>query len=126
MPIYEYECTECGYQMEELQAFSDPPLKKCPKCKKNALEKMISLSSFKLEGTGWYATDYVKKPGIPPQAEAQNNPAISDNDTKDSKANGSDSSDKTVAESGSPSDPGETFKSIQKDTKKAKSKSKDA
>lgn len=123
MPIYEYECTECGYQMEELQAFSDPPLKKCPKCKKNKLEKMISLSSFKLEGTGWYATDYVKKPGIPPQAEAQNNPAISE---KDSKTNGSDSSDKTVAESGSPSDPGETFKSIQKDTKKAKSKSKDA
>lgn len=123
MPIYEYECTECGFRLEELQAFSDPPLKKCPKCKKNKLEKVISLSSFKLEGTGWYATDYVKKPGIPPQAEAQNNPAISDSDTKDTKANGSD---KTVAESGSPSDPGETFKSIQKDTKKAKSKSKDS
>ena len=123
MPIYEYECKECGYQMEELQAFSDPPLKKCPKCKKNKLEKMISLSSFKLEGTGWYATDYVKKPGIPPQAESQNNPALSDNDTK------TDSGTKdtgTVAESGSPSDPNETYKNIQKETKKAKNKSKSA
>ncbi len=120
MPIYEYECKNCGIQLEELQSFSDPPLKKCPNCKKNKLEKMISLSSFKLEGTGWYATDYVKKPGIPPQAADQKNPAVSDGDGK------ADGAAKTVAESGSPSSPSETFKSIEKETKKAKSKAKSA
>ncbi|MGB3364564.1 MAG: zinc ribbon domain-containing protein, partial [Thermodesulfobacteriota bacterium] len=51
MPIYEYECKNCGMTLEELQSFSDPPLKKCPSCKKNKLEKLISLSSFQLTGT---------------------------------------------------------------------------
>ena len=119
MPIYEYECKNCGRITEALQSFSDPPLKKCGHCKKNKLEKLISLSSFKLEGTGWYATDYVKKPGIPPKAEDQKNPAVSD-------GNGADTGAAVVAESGSPSNPSETFKSIEKETKKAKSKAKSA
>ncbi len=120
MPIYEYECKNCGKITEALQSFSDPPLKKCEYCKKNKLEKMISLSSFKLEGTGWYATDYVHKPGIPPQVEDQKNPAVSDGDGK------ADTAQATVAESGTPSNPSETFKSIEKETKKAKTKAKSA
>lgn len=122
MPIYEYECKNCGQTHEELQSFSDPPLKKCPHCKKNKLEKLISLSSFQLTGTGWYATDYAKGPGIPSQAQDQGNPAIdSDKSTSDS-ASTSDSKS-TVAESG-PSSASDTFKSIEKETKKAKSKKK--
>ncbi len=120
MPIYEYECKNCGMVTEELQSFSDQPLKKCPHCKKNKLEKLISLSSFKLEGTGWYATDYVHKPGIPPQAEDQKNPAVTESESS------TDGAAKTVAESGSPSNPSDTFKSIEKETKKAKTKAKSA
>ena len=120
MPIYEYECKNCGRITEELQGFNDPPLKKCEHCKKNKLEKLISLSSFKLEGTGWYATDYVKKPGIPPKVEDQKNPAVtgSEGSAEGAKA--------TVAESGGPSNPTDTFKSIEKETKKAKNKAKSA
>lgn len=120
MPIYEYECKNCGNITEALQSFSDPPLKNCEHCKKNKLEKLISLSSFKLEGTGWYATDYVKKPGIPPKAEDQKNPAVSDSNGK------AGTGTTTVAESGGPSNPSETFKSIEKETKKAKAKAKSA
>ncbi|MCK5709771.1 MAG: zinc ribbon domain-containing protein [Deltaproteobacteria bacterium] len=120
MPIYEYECKKCGRIIEELQSFSDPPLKKCKHCK-GKLEKLISLSSFQLTGTGWYSTDYVKGPGIPPKAEDQKNPAI-DGDTNGS---GKDNGKATVVESG-PSSPTEKFKSIQKDTKNAKSKAKTA
>ena len=117
MPIYEYECKKCGRITEALQGFNDPPLKKCEHCK-GKLEKLISLSSFQLTGTGWYSTDYVKGPGIPPKAEDQNNPAI------DGNGDGSgDSTKETVVESG-PSSPTDTFKSIEKETKKAKSKSK--
>lgn len=121
MPIYEYECKKCGRITEELQGFNDPPLKKCRHCK-GKLEKLISLSSFHLQGTGWYTTDYVKGPGIPPQAEAQNNPALENG--KDSGGDGK--KEATVAESGTPSSPSETFKSIQKDTQKAKNKAKSA
>ena len=57
MPIYEYKCSNCGHQFEKIQKFSDDPLKKCPKCDKNALNKLIS-SPFRLKGSGWYETDF--------------------------------------------------------------------
>ena len=38
MPTYDYKCSACGHAFEELQSFSDPPLTKCPKCKKKKLD----------------------------------------------------------------------------------------
>ena len=42
----------------KIQKFSDEPLKKCPNCDKNALNKLISSPSFRLKGSGWYETDF--------------------------------------------------------------------
>ena len=61
MPLYEYECTACGQIEEALQKFSDKPLKKCRHCS-GRLHKLISNTSFHLKGSGWYVTDYAKKP----------------------------------------------------------------
>lgn len=61
MPIYEYQCEACGAHLEKLQKISDPVLKDCPECKKASLRKMVSATSFRLKGTGWYETDF--KPG---------------------------------------------------------------
>jgi len=63
MPIYEYECDECGHHLEALQKFSDPPITECGKCHSNKLKKLISHSTFHLKGTGWYVTDYASKSG---------------------------------------------------------------
>ncbi len=60
MPIYEYECTDCGRHTEVWQKFSDPPLAECERCH-GKMKKRISQSSFHLKGTGWYATDYAAK-----------------------------------------------------------------
>jgi putative FmdB family regulatory protein len=60
MPIYEYECTQCGQIEEALQKFSDKPLKKCRHCA-GKLAKLVSQSSFHLKGSGWYVTDYADK-----------------------------------------------------------------
>ncbi len=60
MPIYEYECTNCGKIEEALQKFSDDPLTTCKHCA-GALHKLISQNSFHLKGTGWYVTDYANK-----------------------------------------------------------------
>lgn len=57
MPIYEYKCNKCGKQFEAFQGISDPELKSCNFCK-GKVQKLMSLSSFSLKGTGWYATDY--------------------------------------------------------------------
>ena len=32
MPLYEYQCAQCGQRIEILQKFSDPPYSHCPKC----------------------------------------------------------------------------------------------
>jgi putative FmdB family regulatory protein len=63
MPIYEYECLNCGYIQEAFQKFSDKPLTTCSKCGEN-LKKIISNSSFVLKGTGWYKTDYASMPAV--------------------------------------------------------------
>lgn len=64
MPIYEYKCQKCGKQFEAFQGITDPELKSCQFCK-GKVHKLMSLSSFSLKGTGWYATDYKgKKPVV--------------------------------------------------------------
>ena len=119
MPIYEYECKKCGKITEALQGFNDPPLKKCKHCK-GKLEKLISLSSFQLQGTGWYSTDYAKGPGIPPHANDLGTAPKDGAETKDTKpATGLPS--EAAAVSGA-----STVDSIKKDTEKAKTKAKSA
>jgi len=61
MPIYEYLCSSCGYEFEEVQKFSDPSLDECPDCGKNSAERQVSMSSFHLKGGGWYKDGYSNK-----------------------------------------------------------------
>lgn len=61
MPIYEYQCTACGHQLEAFQKLSEKPLTKCPECQKSSLQKLVSAAGFQLKGTGWYATDFKTK-----------------------------------------------------------------
>jgi putative FmdB family regulatory protein len=60
MPIYEYECTQCGKVDEVLQNFLEAPLTTCTVCS-GRLNKLISQSTFHLKGSGWYVTDYAGK-----------------------------------------------------------------
>ncbi|MDD5100534.1 MAG: zinc ribbon domain-containing protein [Syntrophales bacterium] len=57
MPIYEYKCKKCGKEFEVFQGIADPAVKSCRFCK-GSVHKLMSLSSFHLKGSGWYATDY--------------------------------------------------------------------
>ena len=56
MPIYEYDCPECG-AFEHIQPISARPLRKCPSCG-SRVRKLVSPSSFRLKGSGWYADGY--------------------------------------------------------------------
>jgi len=77
MPIYEYQCTNCGYDFEIIQKIADSPLTKCKKCG-GRLQKLVSNSSFVLRGTGWYKTDYAAKP----KEEVKKEVKVSDNQKK--------------------------------------------
>ena len=58
MPIYAYQCSSCGHQMEALQKMSDAPLTDCPQCNTASLSKKITAAAFRLGGGGWYETDF--------------------------------------------------------------------
>jgi len=80
MPIYEYKCGKCG-DFEVTQRITEPALKRCPTCK-GKVERLVSLTSFVLKGSGWYATDYARSGG-----DSKSDAAMGDTKT-DTKANG--------------------------------------
>ncbi|MEI8194307.1 MAG: zinc ribbon domain-containing protein [Phycisphaerae bacterium] len=59
MPTYEYACQACGHKFEEFQSIKAPPTKKCPSCRKNKVQRLISSGAgFIFKGSGFYQTDY--------------------------------------------------------------------
>jgi len=60
MPIYEYQCKSCEYELEKLQRMSDPVLTDCPACNQSELKRLVSAAAFRLKGSGWYETDFKK------------------------------------------------------------------
>ncbi|HRJ52589.1 MAG TPA: zinc ribbon domain-containing protein [Candidatus Thiothrix moscowensis] len=58
MPIYAYQCTACGHELEALQKISDAPLTDCPACDEASLTKKVTAAAFRLSGGGWYETDF--------------------------------------------------------------------
>jgi putative FmdB family regulatory protein len=54
MPTYHYKCNNCGHELEIIQKISEPSLDLCPECDKTELERVLSPSSFRLKGYGWY------------------------------------------------------------------------
>jgi putative FmdB family regulatory protein len=87
MPIYEYRCEQCG-DFEQSQRISDPPLSRCPKCRRK-VRRLISNTSFQLKGSGWYITDYGR--------------SGSKNGAKDKDAGSSESSTESTSETKSES-----------------------
>ena len=88
MPIYEYKCQKCGEEFEVFQGIADPAVKACKFCK-GSVRKLMSLSSFHLKGSGWYATDYGGK-----KAPAAEKPAAEKKEVKTSDAETSSASSK--------------------------------
>ena len=91
MPIYEYQCQQCGRRSEALQKMSDPPLTTCEHCG-GPLKKLISSPAVQFKGSGWYVTDYARKN----PAGASSSGGKSDGD---GKSTGGDSSAKSESKS---------------------------
>jgi len=59
MPTYDYLCKNCEHKFEEFQSITSSPLKKCPKCGKNKLQRLIGMGAGLIfKGSGFYSTDY--------------------------------------------------------------------
>ncbi len=60
MPVYEYQCTECGEIFEVLHKITETYGDGCPKCHGEA-KRILSPSNFILKGSGFYVNDYPSK-----------------------------------------------------------------
>ena len=59
MPTYEYVCRDCGEEMERFQSITANPVRKCPKCGKFKLQRLIGTGAgIIFKGSGFYETDY--------------------------------------------------------------------
>jgi putative FmdB family regulatory protein len=68
MPTYVYKCEECNYHFEQIQKFSDKPLKACPRCK-GKVKRVIHPTGIVFKGSGWYVND--SRPGASSSSESK-------------------------------------------------------
>ncbi len=56
MPIYEYECLECGLHFDKLQRFGEPGPESCPRGHER-IHRLLSQPAIIFKGSGFYVTD---------------------------------------------------------------------
>src|SRR5271170_5268405 len=116
MPFYEYQCKNCGHDLEAMQKITEPPLKKCPHCGKSQLQRLMSAPVFRLKGGGWYETDFKgdkdnqRNLADRPEAAAQKDTKETDSAAKDEKGKDEKGKDEKSKEGkdGKDSKPAET------------------
>lgn len=58
MPIYAFQCAQCGHTFDRLQKLSDADPTTCPQCGAGAVSRKLTAPQFRLAGGGWYETDF--------------------------------------------------------------------
>ena len=102
MPTYDYLCENCGHAFEKFQSITASSLRKCPKCKKMKLNRLIgSGAGIIFKGSGFYETDYRSESYKDGKKEAKE--AKEAKDKKDKKTD-TKSSDTTTKSEKKPKD----------------------
>jgi putative FmdB family regulatory protein len=60
MPIYAFECGQCGHSFDRLQRLADADPTDCPECGASQIRRQLTAPQFRLAGAGWYETDFKK------------------------------------------------------------------
>ena len=84
MPLYEYQCNQCGERIEMIQKVSDPPYAHCPKCG-GEMKKLVSAPAIQFKGSGFYKTDYASSPasgGKAAESKSESTPSTSEGTAK--------------------------------------------
>ena len=114
MPTYEYACPKCGHEFEQFQSMLDEPLKKCPKCKKTGVKRLVGGGAGLIfKGTGFYITDYKTKQGTPHKDGGSDSKASS-SESKTSDSKPATSTPATPATPAAPAAPVKASKSAKK------------
>lgn len=62
MPLYQYQCNECGVRFERHQHFDEAPISVCPECG-GEVHRVVGPVGIVFKGSGFYSTDSRKKNG---------------------------------------------------------------
>ena len=91
MPTYEYICESCGYEFERFQTITAKPIRKCPKCGKSSVQRLIGAGAGVIfKGSGFYQTDY-RSEGYKKSAESEKKTTDKDKTKKDTDTKTKDS-----------------------------------
>jgi putative FmdB family regulatory protein len=76
MPIYEYECEQCGVRFERLQRMAEEAIRECPECNGHVHRVMQPVGVI-FKGSGFYVTDNRGKSstGIPAPKKGEHDSA---------------------------------------------------
>src|SRR5436305_1552266 len=94
MPLYEYECENCGDLFEVIQKFSDEPLTVHEKCG-GKVHRILSAPALQFKGSGWYVNDYAKTNSSAGPSKKSDSASSDSKSSGDSKPSG-DSSTKAA------------------------------
>jgi putative FmdB family regulatory protein len=107
MPIYTYECEDCGVRFDTRQKFSDDPITECPECGGH-VHRVPQPVGVVFKGSGWYVTDSRGRNNlaVPPKQDAHNTGNTNESSDKpDSKSSSTASgTDSTPPAAASPKD----------------------
>ena len=91
MPTYQYRCPECGYEFEEFQSMTEPPVDKCPRCPGKPQRLISGGAGILFKGSGFYQTDYRSSSYQKDAQKEKSNSAVSSD--SNSKTDGSKKTD---------------------------------
>lgn len=57
MPVYEYECRNCGKRFDKMQPITAEPLTECIYCGEGPVRRIFHPVGVIFKGSGWYITD---------------------------------------------------------------------
>ena len=100
MPTYEYICDNCQHQFEKFQSIKAKPIRKCPKCGKLSVQRLIGAGAgIIFKGSGFYQTDY-RSEGYKKAAENEKKPESTDKTKKESETKAKDSKSSETPKAG--------------------------
>ena len=97
MPLYGYECKECGVRFERRQGFDDEPIKICPECE-GSVHRLIQPAGIVFKGSGFYSTDN-KSSRSKTSSSKKSDSSSSDSDSKTESKSESKTESKTESKS---------------------------
>jgi len=104
MPTYDYVCDACNHDFELFQSITAPVKRKCPRCGKHKLRRLIGPgAAIMFKGSGFYTTDYRSesyRKAAEAETKSQTGSAESAQAKGNGKAEGKGAKSKTPAASG--------------------------